>query len=92
MIVSGLGLVLGALPHGTDFLTSLVQPPPGEQQPAVAGGPNLGHLWFLYYLLIFYALTLAVRAVVHAIDPRGSIAAACDRVVAFVMRGVWGPC
>ena len=91
LILSGLGLVLGALPHGTDFLTSLAQPPAGEQQPAVAAGPNLGHLWFLYYLLIFYALSLAVRAVVHAVDPRGSIAAVCDRVVALVMRGVWGP-
>jgi peptidoglycan/LPS O-acetylase OafA/YrhL len=97
-ITGAIGLVLGALPHGVDFLTSLVQAPqaqPGAAAPApqaaALGGFNLGHLWFLYYLLIFYALTLAIRRVVHAIDPRGVLAGVCDRVVAFVMRGVWGP-
>ena len=62
-----------------------------RRRAAAGGGFNLGHLWFLYYLLIFYALTLALRWLVHAVDPRGVLAAACDRVVAFVMRGVWGP-
>jgi hypothetical protein len=28
---------------------------------------------------------------VLAVDPRGALAAGCDRVVAFVMSGVWGP-
>jgi glucans biosynthesis protein C len=97
MIVLSLGLVLGALPHGVDFLLSLVQAPPPapgtvQQEVAVSGGGiNLAHLWFLYYLLIFYALALAMRALLHAIDPRGAIAAVCDRVVAFIMSGIWGP-
>ncbi len=96
-LTTGIGFVLGALPHGVDFLTSLAQtaqPQPGTAQSdaaAAMSGFNLGHLWFLSYLLIFYVLTLAVRWLVHAVDPRGALAAACDRVVAFVMRGVWGP-
>jgi hypothetical protein len=97
---SAIGFVLGALPHGVDFVMSLVQtaqPQPGATPAAQAdaaaalGGFNLGHLWFLYYLLIFYALALAARWLIHAADPRGVLAAACDRIVAFVMRGVWGP-
>ena len=96
-VTGGVGLVLGALPHGIDFLMSLVQPAqpqPGAvpaPQAAALGGFNLGHLWFLYYLLIFYALTLAIRWLVLAVDPRGALAAACHRVVAFLMRGIWGP-
>jgi peptidoglycan/LPS O-acetylase OafA/YrhL len=89
------GFVLGALPHGTDYLMSLAAPPRPEPGAAAApqagGGFNFGHLWFLYYLLIFYAFTLAVRWLVLAVDARGVLAAACDRVVRFVMRGVWGP-
>jgi hypothetical protein len=92
LILIGVGLVLGALPHGTQFLASLTQAPPTEQELAAAGsGINLAHLWFLYYLLIFYVLALAMRAIVHAVDARGAIPAVCDRVVAFVMSGVWGP-
>src|SRR6202008_1988351 len=95
-LASGVGLALGALPHGVDYLMSLVQtaqPQPGAAPDAAGpqGGFNLGHLWFLYYLLIFYALALAVRWLIQAVDPRGALASACDRVVAFVMRGVWGP-
>jgi glucan biosynthesis protein C len=92
LLLIPVGLVLGALPHGTEFLASLTQraaaPPSAEMG---GGGINLAHLWFLYYLLIFYALTLLLRAGVHAVDARGSIAAACDHVVAFVMRGAWAP-
>jgi len=97
-LTAALGFVLGALPHGVDYLMSLVQqqPQPGAAaapapQAAELGGFNLGHLWFLYYLLIFYVLTLAIRWLVLAVDPRGTLAAASDRVLALVMRGVWAP-
>jgi peptidoglycan/LPS O-acetylase OafA/YrhL len=96
-VSSIVAFMLGALPHGMDYVMSLVQP--AQPQPGAAATPqaaagsgfNFGHLWFLYYLLIFYALTLAIRWLVLAVDPRGVLAAGCDRVVNFLMRGVWGP-
>jgi glucans biosynthesis protein C len=99
-LTTALGFMLGALPHGIDYLMSLVQT--AQPQPGAAAAPqadaaaalsgfNLGHLWFLYYLLIFYALALAVRWLIHIVDSRGVLAAACDHVAAFLMRGVWGP-
>jgi glucan biosynthesis protein C len=96
-LTAALGFVLGALPHGVDYLMSLVQPPQVQAggaavpQAAVGAGFNLGHLWFLYYLLIFYVMALAIRWLMHTVDPRGALAAICDRVVALIMRGVWGP-
>ena len=100
-IANAAGAILGALPHGVDYLMSLVQASqaaPGAGAAAGAGSAPAGgaagilaHLWFLYYLLIFYALALAIRWLVDAVDPRGVLATACDRVVNLVMRGIWGP-
>jgi peptidoglycan/LPS O-acetylase OafA/YrhL len=97
LVMIGVGFVLGTLPQGTDALVALAQPPaaaPGAAQPPVpadGGGVNLAHLWFLYYLLIFYALALALRGLMGAVDPRGVAATAGDRAIAFIMSGVWGP-
>ena len=90
-IFIGAGLALGALPHGADYLTSLTRAPPREPGAAPQSGIDLAHLWFLYYLLIFYGLALTLRSAIHGIDPHGTIPTACDRVVSFIMRGVWGP-
>jgi peptidoglycan/LPS O-acetylase OafA/YrhL len=91
-VVTAVCIVLGALPHGTDYLKSVIGAPPGAPQgPPPAASFNFSYLWFLYYLLIFYVLTLAIRTVVHRLDSRGSFVAACDRVVTFLMRGPWGP-
>ena len=89
-----IGFALGALAHGVDYLQTLgAQMQSTQTAPAQGSALDniLAHLWFLYYLLIFYALALGLRAVVHAVDPRGSIAGFCDRIVAFLMSGVWGP-
>jgi glucan biosynthesis protein C len=93
------GFILGALPHGLGYLMQLGQ----EQQAAAAAaqattGPagalagfNFAHLWFLYYLLLFYALALLIRFVVRAHDRRGRLAHAADGVLRLVMRGLWAP-
>jgi len=88
-----LGFAFGALPHGLDYLQSLAakaQSATGDAAPAEGSG-ILAHMWFLYYLLIFYGIALAIRSLMSTIDPRDSIVKACDHVVAFLMRGVWGP-
>jgi glucans biosynthesis protein C len=93
IMLIAVGFVLGALPHGTQYLTTIAQQQvaePAAGEGAAAGG-NLAHLWFLYYLLIFYAIALVIRALVSAVDARGGIAAAADHLVGFVMRGVFGP-
>jgi hypothetical protein len=91
-----IGWVLGALAHGVDYLKSAGAQMQSEQASAAAQGGRvidniLAHLWFLYYLLIFYALALGLRSIVRAIDPRAAIAGFCDRIVAFLMSGIWGP-
>ncbi|MES2603511.1 MAG: acyltransferase family protein [Pseudomonadota bacterium] len=96
LVSISLGLVAGALPHGVDFLMSLVQAPPAEstgEVPAAVegGGLNFAHLWFLYYLLLFYALALVIRTFVHNLDPQAKLAALCDRLIAFLLSGPWGP-
>jgi len=93
LVSIGIFILLGALPHGMTYINSLTGPPPagGQAGPSAAGGINLAHLWFLYYLLMFYVLALAIRGVVQQVDARGSFGALCDRAVAFLMRGICGP-
>jgi peptidoglycan/LPS O-acetylase OafA/YrhL len=51
----------------------------------------LMHLWFLYYLLIFYVLVFAIHVVLCAIDRRGVLAATLDGLVRFcVSSGLAG--
>jgi peptidoglycan/LPS O-acetylase OafA/YrhL len=91
VLVIGVFVVLGALPHGgIAYVAQIAGPPPAAAAPA-GPGLDLAHLWFLYYLLMFYALALALRAAVQRLPARGRLAAAGDRLVAFLMRGLWGP-
>ena len=47
----------------------------------------LTHLWFLYYLCLFYAATLVLRAgLVRFVDPAGRVRASIDRIVGFALR------
>ena len=48
------------------------------------------HLWFLYYLLLFYAGALIVRAIARAADASGRVARRLDGAVRFCLGGVWG--
>ena len=53
----------------------------------IAGFP-LTHLWFLYVLLIMYAATVFLRALVIAVDRRGTLRRGVDAVVR-VVAGPW---
>jgi len=53
---------------------------PGPGAPQNQGFP-WGHFWFLYLLLVLYAVVLVLRAIVVAIDKRGSLRAFADRLL-----------
>ena len=98
MILTGAAFVLGALAAGVDLQSFVAQAQADAEQQAAAleqsqrGGLQLAHLWFLYYLIIFYAAVLAMRAALDgAIDRGGKLRVAADRAVAWLMRGVRGP-
>ncbi len=49
-----------------------IQSPPNMQPPFPIIGPPvpMGHLWFLYVLLVIYMLTMGLRAIVERFDPQ----------------------
>jgi hypothetical protein len=49
----------------------------------------LSYLWFLYYLLLIYAVISALRAAVARFDGGGRIVAVADRVVRELFKGRW---
>jgi glucans biosynthesis protein C len=53
---------------------------PGPGAPQQQGFP-LGHFWFLYLLLVLYALVLILRTLIVTIDRRGSLRTLLDRVL-----------
>ncbi len=66
--------------------------PPAQAPPAPLGAFPLTHLWFLYVLLILYALLVAARSAVAAIDAGGGIRRAADALIgAAVGRGLAAP-
>lgn len=86
----GVPLVLAwPLVFGSIIAVLSVTAPPGAP-----GGPGLSaetfpltHLWFLYVLLILYAVTLVVRGMVVGVDRRGTL----RRIVDGAVRGAIGP-
>jgi len=48
--------------------------------------PPWGHLWFLYLLLVLYALWLLVHVLVHAADRRGELPRLADRLLAALVK------
>ncbi|KFN44427.1 acyltransferase family protein [Arenimonas oryziterrae] len=64
--------------------------PPPHAPPPPAFTPSsfpLTHLWFLYVLLIFYAISLLGRRVIRALDRQGRFVAWTDRM----LRSMLGP-
>jgi glucan biosynthesis protein C len=58
--------------------------------PAESGTFPWMHLWFLYYLLIFYTGAIGVRALSRIVDRDGKLTSALDAVVRFCLSGVRG--
>jgi glucans biosynthesis protein C len=58
-----------------------------KQLPAATleGGLSFLHLWFLYILIWLYAMALAVRALLHELDPASAWRAAADRGLCAVL-------
>ncbi len=66
-------------------------PPPGAET-AIPEGFPLTHLWFLYYLTLFYALTLALRALfVTLVDRSGALRGRIDTFVGFGLSSYLAP-
>lgn len=72
----GLTITFGAAPLSA----------PAPAAPKAFGALQLTHLWFLYYLLILYALLLAVRGVIKLIDRNGRVAELLDAGVRLSVR------
>ena len=83
--LGGLGFLLSGMSMA-DLL--LLQ----ERLDTPSGDPTFPwvHLWFLYYLLLFYAGALVMRGIARVADRRGRVPAALDAVVRFCLSGVWG--
>ncbi len=63
-----------------------------EDVPTGPQGVPLTHLWFLYYLCLFYVIALAVRWLFDVvIDTQGSLRRGLDRVMALVLRSYFAP-
>jgi peptidoglycan/LPS O-acetylase OafA/YrhL len=97
MLLIGLFFTLGALATGIDLTAFAAQRQADAVAQAAAQGDgegdlwNWAHLWFLYYLVLFYMGALMMRAVFGLIDHGGRIRRALDSVVRLVMRGLWSP-
>lgn len=61
-------------------------PPSMPEMPKTFGAFPLAHLWFLYQLLQFYAVTLLVRAVVDRVDRSRRLRGAVDALVSGLLR------
>jgi len=74
-----------------------------QRQLGITGVPNLsppipdpklppwGHMWFLYLLLVFYALWLSGRALLAVVDRRGSIPNLVERALGVLVASRAGP-
>jgi hypothetical protein len=85
-VLTGLGFLLGGMS------VSELQRMQAEQLDAPSDGSTFPwmHLWFLYYLLLFYAGALVLRALTRVVDRAGRLPAALDGLVRLCLSGVWG--
>ncbi len=77
--IVGLTKFFGKLPVMTPEIAKMMPHP-------IAAFPLL-HLWFLYYLLLMYAVVVAVRAVAARMDRSSAFRTRVDRLVSFLVNG-----
>ncbi|MFT3996780.1 MAG: acyltransferase family protein [Asticcacaulis sp.] len=75
-------LIMGALKADP----SLASKPPAPPPPLTVDTFPLTHLWFLYVLLIFYAVFVPLRGLVAFIDRGGSLRRAADTVFRLALK------
>jgi ABC-type multidrug transport system ATPase subunit/peptidoglycan/LPS O-acetylase OafA/YrhL len=80
-------LIWGVTRTAAPAVAAAVQTPPA----APAGAFPLVHLWFLYYLLIFYVLALTVRGVFAKIDAAGRVSAMLDQGARALLDSYFAP-
>jgi ABC-type multidrug transport system ATPase subunit/peptidoglycan/LPS O-acetylase OafA/YrhL len=61
-------------------------PAPADLPPPPPAAFPLTHLWFLYYLLVLYAVVVSCRAIVAALDRKGSLRRIADTTVRGLVR------
>jgi ABC-type multidrug transport system ATPase subunit/peptidoglycan/LPS O-acetylase OafA/YrhL len=86
-------LTIGAVIWG---IARSADPAVREAMSAAAAGAGrsafpLVHLWFLYYLCIFYVLVLAVRGLLTKLDRAGRVGRALDKVVRVLLQSYVAP-
>ncbi len=90
MLITGLAYVAGGWVVGADA-RGLAAPPPGAHH-SLLDSINLMHLWFLYYLILFYISAIVARRVFTVVGVRApSLSPWLDRYVGVLVRSGGGP-
>jgi peptidoglycan/LPS O-acetylase OafA/YrhL len=91
LLLTGLLIGLGFVLSGRD-LAELQQIQAQQQRdaPRYAATFPWAHLWFLYYLLMFYAAALIARALRRLAERVVKVPALLDAFVRWCLGGVWG--
>ncbi len=100
MLLTGLAYMAGGWIVGADARG--LAAPPASARRNLLDSINLMHLWFLYYLLMFYVTVLGSRALISAVtkrtsrpssapDRRPRLSAVLDRCVSVLVRSGSGP-
>jgi ABC-type multidrug transport system ATPase subunit/peptidoglycan/LPS O-acetylase OafA/YrhL len=79
--------IWGVMRSADPAIAAAIQNPPV----APAGAFPLTHLWFLYYLVIFYVLLLAVRCAFMKLDAAGRVSALLDKGVRALLASYVAP-
>src|SRR5688572_4560257 len=88
MLLTVGALLLGKLAGGNALSLGALEPPPAPPNQGALERIPLMHLWFLYYLLLFYVGALATRA---ALGRSAGLRNATDRAMSFLAHSVAGP-